>query len=113
MRRRVSVAHAAAQTLTEKSGAIALLIPGHKAELVFKKSTSFRVLLDLEELERGGFISLNDARPAISLVLNNRDWADDSSQARTFTISSTPTFSFEIFREALPLGLFERIVDLG
>ncbi len=113
MRQKPTPAYEAAQTLAGKSGALAMLFPGHKARLVFKHSTSTNVLLELEEFEQRNFLSLDKVRGTISMVLSNKEWADDTSEARSFEILVGPRFSFEDFRAVLPMDLFEEIIDLG
>ncbi len=116
-----SAAHKAAQTvrsasdeaLTHMNSALALVQAGHRVRLVFRKNAPVTALLELEDLEKQGIISLTDkCKSAISLLLANNEWSDDSRVARTFEIMAGPAFSFETFRQALKVELFEEIVDL-
>lgn len=116
-----SAAHKAAQTVrgasdeafTQMSSTLALVRAGHLVRLVFQKYAPVTVLLELEDFEKQGIISFTEkCRSVISLLLANNEWSDDSQVARTFMFTAGPSFSFETFRQALKVELFEEIVDL-
>ena len=108
-----SSAHApVAQTGMEKKGTLANVLPGHHVQLVFAEGVNYDELTNLEQLEDAGVIDLGECRGAISLILGDRKWRDGEPGSRTFTFHITNQYTFDSFKEKLPVKLFESITLL-
>lgn len=92
-----------------KVGPLALAHPGDKIVFVFKPDANVAELLVFEELDREGVISLGKTRGAISLLIENRRWAFDTVEARTFTLDVGVNYHFEVLRKRLRLDVLESI----
>ncbi len=94
---------------TQNSSALAMVLPGHHVQLVFKKNTSYSELMNLEQLENEGIIDLGECRGSMSMILCNRNWKDETPASRTFSFYITEQYDFDAFKAVLPVELFDTI----